>query len=85
MLAGDLLVSFHTSTRLTQIPIRNSVIIIKFIFLIVIFLDAITLVLLGDCAGTMEARPNVLFFVWYGLIFLNIPLTRKNNTHLLCN
>lgn len=33
--------------------------------------------LLGDSAGAMEARPDVLLIVWDGLVFLDVPLVQK--------
>lgn len=38
--------------------------------------------LLGDCAGAMEARPDVLLIVWDGLVFLDVPLVQNEETSL---
>lgn len=65
----------YTGTELTQVPIRNSVIIIQFIILIVLFLDPIALMLLGNCPRAVEARSDVLLVVRNCLIFLNVALT----------
>lgn len=59
--------------KLTQVPIRNGIIVIHFI-VIVVFLDPIALVLLGNRAGAVEARSDVLFVVWNGLVFLDVAL-----------
>lgn len=65
----------YTGTELTQVPIRDSIIIIiQFIILILIFLDPITLMLLGDCPRAVEAWSDVLLTVRNGLVFLNVAL-----------
>ena len=61
---------------LTQVPIRDSIIIIiQFIILIIFFFNPITLMLLGNCAGAVEAWSDVLLVVRNGFVFLNVPLT----------
>lgn len=85
MMAGDLRGSIYTSSELTQIPIRDSIIIIiQFIIVILIFLYAITLMLLGDRTGAMETRPDVLLVVRNGLIFLNVPLIKTCMMNKIC-
>lgn len=74
-MARDQYGSIYTDTELTQVPIRDGIIIIiQFIILIFFFLYSIALMLLGDCARAMEAWSDVLFVVWNGLVFLNVPL-----------
>lgn len=70
----DLSGSMCTDAELTQVPVRNSVIIIQFIILIFIFLNPITLMLLGNCARPVEAWSDVLLVVRNCLIFLNVAL-----------
>lgn len=77
-LEGDLDGSIYTGTELTQVPIRDSiVIVIQFIILIFLILNPIALMLLGNCAGAMEARSDVLLVVRNGLVFLDVSL-KKN-------
>lgn len=72
--------SIYTGAELTQVPIRNSIIIIQFIFLILLFLNTITLMLLGNCAGAVKTWSDVLLIVWNGLILFNVPLMANMNT-----
>lgn len=73
--AGERESSIYTGTELTQVPIWDSIIIIiQFIIIVFVILDPVALMLLGDCAGAMETRPDVLFVVWNGFIFLDVSL-----------
>lgn len=72
----------HAGAELTQVPVWDGVVVIQLIIIFVVVLDAIALVLLGDCAGAMEARPDVLLIVWDGLVFLDVPLVQNEETSL---
>lgn len=76
-------------TELTQVPIRYSIIIIiiQVIILIVIFLDPITLMLLGDGSRAVEARSDVLLTVRNGFVLLNVTLmisAHGKDRHVCC-
>lgn len=72
----------HAGAELTQVPVRDGVVVVQLVIVFVLVLDAIALVLLGDCAGAMEARPDVLLIVWDGLVFLDVPLVQNEETSL---
>lgn len=74
-LERDLDSSIYTGTELTQVPIRDCIIIVQFVIIIFLFLYPVALVLLGNCAGTVEAGSDVLLAVGNGLVFLDVPLT----------
>lgn len=65
--------------ELTQVPVRDGVIVVvHFVILFLLLLDAVALVLLCDRAGAMKARPDVLLVVWNGLVFLDVALVVVN-------
>lgn len=64
----------YKGIELTQVPIRDGIIVVQLIVLILVFLDPIALMLLGNRAGAVEAWPDVLLVVGNGLIFLDVPL-----------
>lgn len=72
----------HAGAELTQVPVRDGVVVIQLIIIFVVVLDAVALVLLGDRAGAMEARPDVLLVVRDGLVFLDVPLVQNEATSL---
>lgn len=59
---------------LTQVPVGDGVVVVFVIVVVFAVLDAVALVLLGDRAGAVEARPDVLLVVRNGLVFLRVPL-----------
>lgn len=74
------------SLELTQVPVRDGVVVVQLIIIFVLVLDAVALVLLGDRAGAMEAWPDVLLVVWDGLVFLDVPLVQnEENLIIRCN
>lgn len=73
-----------TSPSLTQVPVRQRVVIV-----VIIFLDVLTLlslpsfVLQGDCARLVETRLDVLLAVWDRLILLHVTLGKWSKSRLM--